>query len=308
MKIFKITTCCFSLICLTSLAAHNHEDDCPKFPGHCSSYPVGGDVALALDYFRSLPDGSWNGNTGIFSSLNLALGFPGQKRGFGAQAGGSYGVYDWDGRGSVPGGSKALQQQGFLTLGLFRRTPDCKGLNAGLVYDFMFNKKFGVFGTNPQLAQLRGQLGYLCEGRNEFGFWGTYDTQSSHRDPDEIPLKFRAVCQANLFWCHYFKNNGQTTLWAGTPYRRGLMYTDGRAGRYIFGGSFRAPLTKALSIIAHGSYMAARNDPATIESKNYAANVCFGVNYSFGGCEPSQRPYLALADNSNFIVDTNLNE
>ena len=50
-------------------------------------------------------------------------------------------------------------------------------------------------------------------------------------------------------------------LWVGTPYRRGLMYTSSRAGRYIVGASFRAPLTKALSVIGHGVYMGAKSGP-----------------------------------------------
>jgi hypothetical protein len=86
------------------------------------------------------------------------------------------------------------------------------------------------------------------------------------------------------------------------------MYTSGRAGLYTLGARFRAPLTRALSIIGHGAYMAARSGPAAQESRNYAANICFGLNYSFGGCKSGQRPYLPLADNSTFLVDTNLNQ
>lgn len=287
---------------------HETQPSCPKFSGHCPSFPVGGDVALAFDYFRSLPDGSWNGNFGAYSSVNLAIGIPKEKWGFGAQVGGSYGLYDWEGRGSnVMGNTKALQQQAFLTAGLFRMTPDCSGFNAGVVYDVMFNKQFGVFALNPIIAQVRGQIGYLIQGGNELGFFGTYDTQTSHKTADEVPVVFRAICQVNLFWSHYFKNRAQTMLWAGTPYLRGLMYTSGRAGRYIVGASFRAPLMKALSVFGHGVYMGAQSATASVESRNYAANVCFGISYAFGGCKAGQRPYLSLADNSNFLVDTNAN-
>lgn len=187
-------------------------------------------------------------------------------------------------------------------------TPHCSGVNAGLVYDLMVNREFGVFALNPTLGQLRGQIGYLIQGGNEVGAWGTFDTQTSHQETSYIPVKFRAVCQANLFWTHYFKNRAQTTVWAGTPYRRGLMYSSGRAGNYIFGASFRAPLTQCLSIIGHGAYMGAHSDPVAQEARSYAANVCFGINYSFGGTHAGERPYMMLADNSNFLVDTNLNE
>jgi hypothetical protein len=322
MTKIKYGLCCFMLVALNKGIAGSQlvlnskvqsqvkeTPSCAKFFGDCSCFPVGGDVALALDYFRSLPDGSWSGNFGAFSSLNLAVGIPKERYGFGAQVGGSYGLYDWDGRGSNTGlgNTKALQQQAFLTLGLFRMTPECSGFNAGVVYDFMFNKEFGVFALDPYMTQVRAQFGYLIQGGNEVGFWGTINTHTSHRETEQIPVKFRAVPQVNLFWSHYFKNHAQTMLWGGTPYRRGLMYPSSRAGRYIIGASFRAPLTRSLSVFGHGVYMAATSGSATQESRNFAANVCFGVNYSFGGCKAGQRPYLPLANNSNFLADTNLN-
>ena len=312
MRISKLAFSCLSVMLLSNLMAVDQkkkEPSCPKFLGSCPCFPVGGDVALSLDSFRSLPEGSWAGNFGAFSSLNLAIGIPNEKYGFGVQVGGSYGLYDWEGRGSnASGNTKAFQQQAFLTGGLFRMTPGCSGFNAGIVYDVMFNKRLGVFAVNPTFGQLRGQLGYLIKGGNEVGVWSTINTCVAQREADEIPVKFRAVSQVNLFWSHYFKNKAQMQLWAGTPYRRGLMYTSGRAGRYIFGASFKAPLTTSLSVVGHGSYMAAASGPAFQESKNYAANVSFGLNYSFGGCKSGQRPYLPLADNSNFLVDTNLNQ
>jgi hypothetical protein len=281
----------------------------PQFTGHCPCWPIGGDAALALDYFRSLPDGSWAGNSGAFASLNLATAISKESYGFGAQLGGSYGLYDWDERGSTTtGNATALQQQAFITVGLFRRTPCSSGFNAGLVYDVMFNKQFGVFALSSIVGQLRGQLGYLVKGGNEIGVWSAIDTETSHKETSQIPIKFRSISQVNVFWTHYFKNLAQTSLWAGTPYRRGLMYSSGRAGTYLFGASFKAPLTRALSVVGHGAYMGARSGSAFQESSNYAANVTFGINYSFGGCQGGQRPYLPLADNSNFLVDTNLNE
>lgn len=281
----------------------------PKFSGHCPSFPIGGDAALAFDYFRSLPDGSWAGNTGAYASLNSAAAISKENYGFGAQLGGSYGLYDWDSRGSnTTGNTKALQQQAFITLGLFRRTPFSSGFNAGLVYDAMFNKEFGVFALNPILGQVRAQLGYLIQWGNEVGIWGALDTQTAHKETSEIPVKYRAISQFNLFWTHYFKNLAQASVWVGTPYRRGLMYNSGRAGTYIVGASFRAPLTRTLSIVGHGAYMGARSGSAFKESSNYGANATFGINYSFGGCKAGQRPYLPLADNSNFLVDANLND
>lgn len=297
----------FGLFVLTipSISILKAEDinKCKKV-GEESSFPLGGDISLALDCFRSLPDGSWGGNMGALGSFNLAWAVPLLKQGIGIQAGGSYGVYDWDGRGSTD--SKSLQLEGFVTAGAFRMTPHKSGINAGIVYDWMFNKESGVFGLSPSMAQVRGQVGYLFRGGNELGFLGSYDTSTSHQTYASLPVSFRAVSQVNAFWRHIFKNRGETMIWGGTPYRKGLMFESGRAGSYIVGASFKAPLTSSLSIDAYGVYMGARSDSADIESQNYAANVCFGLTYSFGGRKAGSRPYLPVANNSNFIVDTNL--
>jgi hypothetical protein len=269
-----------------------------------SSFPLGGDISLALDSFRSLPDGSWGGNMGALIALNLAWAIPKTDQGFGAQLGGSYGLYDWDGRGFTD--SKALQQETFISVGLFRKVPYTSGFNAGLVYDWSINAESGVFGLSPTLTQLRGQIGYLIKGGNEFGFWGTYGDKICHRTFMSYDVKFKAISQVNAFWRHSFKNQGEMMLWAGTPYQKGLMFESGRVGDYIVGAAFKAPLTRSLSVEGHGVYMGARSGTADEESKNYAANVCLGLTYSFGGQKAGARPYLPVANNSNLIVDTNL--
>lgn len=304
-------TLVFSLLCISSLLAKEDKPavpTCPRFLGESPDRLIGGDLTVAFDSFRSLPDGSWAGNTGALVAGNFAVAIPKDKYGFGAQLGGSYGIYDWDGRWSnATGNTKALQQEAFLTVGLFRRVPDCSGWNAGLVYDVMFNKQASVFAVTSFIGQMRGQLGYLIKGGNEVGAWATVNALTWHETVDSTPVTFRAICQVNLFWSHYFENLAQTTLWVGTPYRRGLMYTSGRPGQYIVGASFRAPLTQELSVVGHGAYMGAHSGSVQQTSRNYAADVCIGLSYSFGGCKAGGRPYLPVGDNSNFLVDTNAN-
>ena len=290
---------------LSSLAFADEMKPSPEKKARaCPFFPIAGDASFALDYFRGLPDGSFNGNFGGYASLNLDFGIP--YAGLGAQLGGSYGVYDWDGKSSSPSNSDAVQQQEFATVGFYRKVCN-DGVNFGIVYEWMFNQKFGVFSVDPNVSQVRSQIGYLIKGGNEVGIWGTVNTNTSHKESQEIPLKFRAICQVNLFWSHYFKNRGFTMLWAGTPYRRGLMFTDGRAGRYIAGASFRPPLTPRLSIDGHGVYMGARTFNGN-KSNNYDADVSFAITYSFGGPRPAQKSYMSIGDNSNFLVDTNLNK
>lgn len=270
-----------------------------------SCFPITGEWSIALDHFRSLPEGSWEGNMGAFTSLNLRADLSGD---FFLQVGGSYGLYDWAGRLSTPfKNAKALQQQAFLTGAVSRASTTASRWHAGLSYDWMFNRHFGHFSVDPMLSQVRGQCGYLFKGGNELGAWGTVDALTAHEYSSHIALAFRAIPQANLFWCHYFKNRSYTMIWAGSPYRKGLMYHSGRPGRYIFGARFDAPLTDSLSVSGHGAYMGARGAPNGIEARNYAANVCFALTYAFGPCRGAPVPYMTIADNSTFMVDTNYN-
>lgn len=285
----------------------------PILPPCFSRYT--GDINLSYDYFRSLPEGSFEGNTGAFASINFGLPILRYYcYDFGSiQIGASYGVYDWSGRSStLEGNPKEVQQQGFVTAGYYRKTCGWSGFNFGVVYDWMINENYGVFAHRTGLAQVRGQIGYLFRRCNEFGIWGTLDVHRSHKHINSLPVIYRALSQANLFWTHYFQNCAETTLWAGVPYKKSLMFNSGRAGQYIVGGSFRVPLTYCLNIEGHGTYMHAKRLPSRYESKNYAANLCFGITYSFG-CQPTccedcdVRPYQPLANNSNFLADTNLN-
>ena len=269
-----------------------------------SRCPLEIDLSLALDDFRSLPEGSWNNNWGAYAALNLK-GFLPQH--FSMQLGGSYGLYDWAGRGFAPfSDPDSLQQQGFITVAASRQVP-CSGVNAGIAYDWMLNKNFALFVTDPCFDQIRGQLGYLIGGGNEIGVWASYGIQTSHERAQRFPLHFRGISQVNLFWCHYFKNHGYGMLWAGTPYRRGLMYESGRPGNYIVGIQFSVPLTRSLSIEGHGAYMAPRGNSGLAPSKNYASDLSIGLTYAFGKHKVQQSPYMTLANNSNFLVDTNQN-
>lgn len=277
----------------------------PKRPSYSSSCPIEIDLSLGVDNFRSLPEGSFEGNMGGYGSFNLKAPL-GQA--FFLQIGGSYGVYDWAGRSSTPSkNSKEMQQQGFGTGAFSYETPDYSGINFGIAYDGMWNKSFGLFATDPYLGQVRGQIGYLFRGGNEIGAWGTFNVDTAHKSSEQTPLQFHAVCQANLFWCHNFKNKAYLMFWGGTPYRKGLMYKSQRPGRYLCGARFDIPLTHSLSLNGHAAYMGAISAPDGIESRNYASNICFALTYAFGKRRMQKSHYMEIADNSNFIVDTNHN-
>lgn len=267
------------------------------------------EVGVGYDYFRSLPEGDWEGNTGALASINTSMPAPYLcDYGIGIQAGGSYGVYDWSGRGSSPSGRQTnAQQQVFTTAAIFRRTPCCSGINVGLAYDWMWNKYFSVFGLQSSFSQLRVQGGYVVDQTDEYGVWGTLDVHTSHRHSQGIPVSFRAISQVNLYWEHRYENCAKTMVWVGLPYKRSLMYSSGRAGKYILGASFHAPLSCRWSIDGHASYMRGHSAPGALKQRNYAANLCLELKWAFGDTECGFEPYMPIGNNSNFISDMSVN-
>ena len=260
------------------------------------------ELNASYDYFRGLPDGSWNGNSGAFISANLGTCF--YER-IGAQLGASYGLYNWDGReNQVFQNPKKLEQQAFITAGIFSSWGQ---FNGGITYDRQFTRNFSIYSQNLSVDQLRFQAGYqFC--REELGVWGTTNLTTSHKRALGIPVNFRAISQMNFFWSHYFENRALSTLWIGAPYTHSLRFPHKTAGVITAGFALRAPLGENLFVDGHGSYMRARKTTGATQSRNYDANVCVGITYVFGGrCCNYSATYMPVANNSNFLMDTNIN-
>lgn len=261
------------------------------------------ELNTSYDYFRGLPDGSWNGNNGALIAANGSIALFDCVE---CQLGGSYGLYNWDGRGNVVfANPKRVEQIGFVTAGA--ASSFCN-FNGGIVYDRLFTRHFSIYDLNPSIDQLRFQVGYLlcCD---EIGLWGTLDLTRSHRRALGIPITFKAIGQMNLFWKHYFENGAQTTLWAGIPYRHSLRFPHGMPGNFITGFSFRVPLAEQFYLDGNGSYMFARRSHGVVQSRNYGASLCVGLTYLFADdCQCSEAPYMAIANHSNFFVDINANQ
>lgn len=295
-----------ALFCTHSVQGRVVEDNCCEeqlFYDSCS--PIEIDLSLALDDFRGIYSGSWSNSFGGVAAANFGVALPCW---FSLQLAGSYGLYDWAGRASTPfKNSSTLQQQGFITVAANWLTPCESGWHAGISYDWMLNKNFGLFAVNPFLDQIRGQFGYLFCGRNELGVWGSYGIRKDHERSQNIPLEFKGISQINLFWSHYFESCGYAMVWVGTPYQKGLRYTSGRAGRFILGAQFSVPITDSWSIEGHGAYMFPRGGSGVVPSKNWGSDLYLGITYSFGKRRIAKSPYMTLANNANFMVDTDQN-
>jgi hypothetical protein len=279
----------------------------------CDGCSNRGIVAFAgLDSFKGISDGSYESNFGAVAGVNSALLLPIDYN-LGWQLGMSYGVYDLDGWGEHDTtNSSTSQQQIFITTGFFHKANEDRRLSYGLVYDWMVNDEWGVYGTSPTLGQWRGQIEYALSGCNAVGVWGCVnDRYSQQRSRDQGIVRNAGVTQANLFWHHKFCSGADSWLWVGAPERSALT-GDGSLGQWMVGANVQVPLSETLALYANGSYFRPTASAGGDAAMAQGYDVSMGVAWYFGGRAVNHAingdcglPYMPLANNSNFLVDQN---
>ncbi|MCE5266744.1 MAG: hypothetical protein LLG00_02525 [Planctomycetaceae bacterium] len=276
---------------------------------------------FGFDAFKGISDSPGVSNFGAVTGFNSGwlLG----ESNFGLQLGMTYGVYDWDGRtaptvGGLPTtvSEAKSQQQTFLTMGFFRKSDEDHPLSFGLVYDYMFNEQWGVYGTHPTLGQWRGQVEWAFSEKNGVGVWGCVRDRYADSTVDVtggVPLTVttRSVSQANMFWHHKFDYPAQTWLWVGAP-QTDRLNGDESLYAWTFGGAFQAPITERLAWYGNFEYAHPSASAGSVASNESAWNVGTGILWYFGGGAHSHQlngeratPYMPVANNSMFLVDQN---
>jgi hypothetical protein len=295
---------------------------CPAFGGYGYT---------GVDSFRGITNGTRPDNTGVVSAANFG-GKLIDDYGIGWQLGGSYGVYDFAGKPAPDPQPATTMQQTFLTLGVFRRADADHRLSAGLVHDWMFTNNFGVFGNSPTLSQFRAQVAWAASAWNQIGVWGTVQDRTTSRATGAIgtPITYQAIDQVNVFWDHQYGAYGTTSRFSvGTPLGNRLDQTangfpvggfGGTLGQVILSTNWMAPITTRMSGYINAMYMAPSASAGTTAGGAVASaqefwNISVGLAFSPRGNLRSKTiagrtymPYLPVANNSSFLVDSNKTE
>lgn len=261
--------------------------------------------------WRGISEGSGNNNNGFSYGGNLGakLGPISDFTGIGFQAGASYGLYDLNGRASGFAQSQ-YQQQTFITVGMFRKADDLTNFAVGVVYDSMINEYFGQFANSPYLGQVRAQIAYCWDERHELGFWTALRTNTAHRDVGG-PVDYRGVDQFNLFWHRKFDFGGDSWAWFGFP-DASKIGGNGTLGSYLWGGTLTVPLAPRWGAYTDVQYMAPSAHTGVAASMEETFYLGLGV-FFYPGRNSRQEtvmgqrwmPYMPLANNGLFMVDTN---
>jgi hypothetical protein len=263
--------------------------------------------------FRGLPDGHFQNNNGAKKGLNAGLLLPGlEELGVGVQLGASLGLYDTTGRYSVLYNTGGWQEQAFVTAGLFRRATADLPIAAAIVYDGMINKNYGEFAESPYLSQIRIQTGYAINDTEEIGFWcALHDRSDTHQLFNRLPITWQSINQYNLFWHHkYQQTAADTWFWLGVP-EHSRLNGRGSLGQLTLGSSGSVPITDRLVLYGNAAYLMPSAHPSMAGSTEDAFYVGFGVavyprrNARQGTVRGNPtEPYLPVADNGTFFVDT----
>lgn len=262
-----------------------------------------------FDTFRGPPEGAGPSNFGEVTGLNAAIPVY-EPWGIAWQLGASYGIYDFGGRPPPALHLTGAQQQIFVTTGVFRRAKPGQRASFGFAHDWMINNRYSQYALSPTLGQWRGQFEWAFSGINSVGIWGTFRDRSYFGDRPDNHNQFRAISQIDAFWHHKYEFGADTWLRIGLPVSKRLT-GSGLAGSAIVGATAQAPLNQQLALYANAMYMASNSAPGALGSSRDAYNVSMGVAWYPGGNArtgtvngASWLPYMPLANNSNFLVDS----
>jgi hypothetical protein len=260
--------------------------------------------------WRGISEGSGGNNNGFLYGLNFGsrLGEFSELTGIGAQFGASYGLYDLNGRSSGFENDQ-IQQQTFVTTGLFRRPGEWTNLSGGVVFDAMFNDNFGQFAVSPFLGQVRGQIALALNDRHEIGFWTALRVVDSSKDGGA--LQYRGVDQFNFFWHHKFTFGADGVSWIGFPDPTKLG-GSGSLGNYIFGGTLNIPLSPWFGAYTDLQYMPSSATIGATAANSESFYIGLGLMFYPGRNALNTNvagqcwtPYIPVANNGTFMVDTN---
>lgn len=269
-----------------------------------------------FEAFRGLPDADWGDNFGTRAGFQLGGSLPYlEEEGLGFQFGTSVGAYDFAGHSLNHRHLRSIQTQEFITVGAFFKPRPRFPFRLAIAYDWMLNQNYSFYADSPIIEQVRGLVSYFVSPWDECGFWASYDsgkTEKKHRIHDcQYRIAYRAIPQVNFFWRHSFGQGVESTVWVGTPIRNRLYREDSnRAGKYILGIECIVPFFESWAFTGKACYMQPGTSRGAIGAREYAADIVFSLVYFLDKKPISERtlwkPYLPLADNSNFFVDTAL--
>lgn len=274
-------------------------------------------IFSAVDAWKGPIDDDGNNNFGFRVGFNMGAPVPRlEDRQIGFQFGLSYAGYDFHGRESVSEAS-SIEDQLFLTTGLFSRSNLCgdeceiRRIGWGLVLDSMFTDNAGEGADEWSFFQLRGQIGYALDHRNEVGLQASVGIGGSEEASDGIAASDSRVDVQNQYSAFYHVK----FPW-GTDARVYTGFAEDAAD-WIIGANTNVPIAENMALFAGFNYImpstsgGADDDRYAEETWNVSAGISF---YPRGNAKSrtvsgqTWMPLMPVADNGSFALEANPSE
>jgi hypothetical protein len=185
--------------------------------------------------------------------------------------------------------------QTFFTAGLFHRPMNGNGWQGGVVWDWLHDEFYGTM----NVAQLRGEVSWLCCDGHEFGAWAAVATTSDTGTTPNISGTFswEPLDLYAMFYRRNLANGGYGRFSAGAT-------GDGQG---LLGFDIFAPVSQKVALVIAANYVIGSNDPYPAESLSEAWGMTIGfVWHPFykNCCSPRNpyRPIFGVADNTSMIL------
>jgi hypothetical protein len=258
----------------------------------CANWWWGQDFTVfgGVHDFRSPVNIAGNSSFGFQEGVNWAMPLW-HEYGLGAQVG--FSVTQNNLQGDSNNIFDDYRSQTFLTAGLFHRPCDGQGLQYGVVFDYLADRYY----QNFNVSQLRGEIGWLFDCRNELGFWFTSGVMDSDNSNDQVFLganEFSPIDQYAIYYRRRFCRGGEGRVWGGAT---------GNSGGLI-GADFRLPIAKSWAVETGFNYLISDKSTNPVfhdQTWNVGANLVWywGCNAT---CRSLYRPLFGVADNGSFMV------
>jgi hypothetical protein len=260
-------------------------------------------VFSGVQGFTNPVDRGVNGNFGFYQGVNVG-DVLWHRRGLGYQIGASYGEVDLNG---TPAFNTTNQRnQTFITAGLFHRAFYGRGLQGGVVFDYLNDTWF----QNVNLSQMRFEISWVGARGNEFGYWGTSQTRTNSifvpAGGNNVNARVQPMQLNTFFYRRTRCDGGQGRLWGGFATD---VFGSGNTGTTcgIVGGDFRMPLSNRIDFVGGYNYVL-----PTAGGRQNAFQEAWGLNIGVafypGRCRVGRhngpyRPLFEVANNNSFMLD-----
>ena len=179
------------------------------------------------------------------------------------------------------------RNQVFVTTGVFHRASYGRGIQGGVVYDWLSDDYL----EDHDFSQIRGEISYLLRCNHEFGLW--FSTAVSGEEDEDGFDDLEAVDMYNLFYRRNFAGGGFGRVWVGFSNESdGLVGTD-----------FVVPIADRWSVETNINYLIPEDGTNTDES--WAMGISLVWTPAGRGCGTGAGPYkplFSVADNATLMV------